>query len=445
MPPNVLHFSKRYPGAVKRGKPADLQRVAREYLSAENRTLYALLPAGGAPKPSAAVIHSTENAIRKFELAGGLRLLVKEDHRLPFVEFRAVFRGGVLAETASSNGLTQWPAKMLRKGTRRRDAERIVTQIESLGGSIESFGGNNSFGVSAEVLSGDFRAGLDLVADVLRNPVFPAAAFDRERAAQLEAIRDQKDQLLQSCFRAMRRALFGAAGYGLDSLGSEDSVQKLQVADLKAFHKRLVVPGNCVLAVYGDVNSRVVKDAVSRAFRNWPHGSGTPFQPTNLKLQTAGSRQRRVSEIRDKKQAVLVLGFPGATFHDQDRYALELIQEACSDIGSRMFLRIREKLGLAYYVGAQNAPGLVPGYFAFYCGTAPEKADEVERELLQETALLRAEGLSAEELKRAKAKVLGQRKLAGRALGYFATATALDEFYGLGSANTDAEDARYEA
>src|ERR1044071_7254073 len=343
MPPNVLHFSKRYPGAVKRGKPADLQRVAREYLSAENRTLYALLPAGGAPKPSAAVIHSTENAIRKFELAGGLGLLVKEGSRRPFVEVRGGFR------------------------------------LESLGGSMESFGDNNSFGVSAEVLSGDFRAGLDLVADVLRNPVFPAAAFDRERAAQLEAIRDQKDQLLQSCFRAMRRALFGAAGYGLDSLGSEDSVQKLQVADLKAFHKRLLVPGNCVLAVYGDVNSRVVKDAVSRAFRNWPHGSGTPFQPTNLNLQTAGSRQRRVSEIRDKKQAVLVLGFPGATFHDQGRYALELIQEACSDIGSRMFLRIREKLGLAYYVGAQNAPGLVPGYFAFYCGTAPEKADEIGR------------------------------------------------------------------
>ena len=85
--------------------------------------------------------------------------------------------------------------------------------------------------------------------------------------------------------------------------------------------------------------------------------------------------QRRVrahvQEWRDKKQAVLIIGFPGASLHDTDRYALELLQEACSDLGSRLFMRIREKLGLAYYVGAQNFLGLVPGYFAFYVGTEP--------------------------------------------------------------------------
>jgi len=86
----------------------------------------------------------------------GLRLLLKEDHRLPFVEFRAVFKGGVLAETPATNGLTQLMAKMLLQGTRRRSAEQIATEIESLGGGIDSFGGNNSFGVSAEVLAGDF-------------------------------------------------------------------------------------------------------------------------------------------------------------------------------------------------------------------------------------------------------------------------------------------------
>ena len=74
---------------------------------------------------------------------------------------------------------------------------------------------------------------------------------------------------------------------------------------------------------------------------------------------------KRVTETRDKKQAVLVIGFPGTTVRDADRYPLELLQETCSDLGSRLFLRIREKLGLAYYVGAQNVLGLAPGYFAF--------------------------------------------------------------------------------
>ena len=80
---------------------------------------------------------------------------------------------------------------------------------------------------------------------------------------------------------------------------------------------------------------------------------------------------------------MLVIGFRGTTVRDADRYALDLLQEACSDLGSRLFLRIREKLGLAYYVGAQNVVGLAPGYFAFYAGTAPEKAALVETELLK--------------------------------------------------------------
>ena len=92
---------------------------------------------------------------------------------------------------------------------------------------------------------------------------------------------------------------------------------------------------------------------------------------------------------------MLVIGFRGMTVHDADRYALELVQEACSDLGSRLFLRVREKLGLAYYVGAQNVVGLAPGYFAFYAGTTPEKAGLVETELLNEAELLRSEGLTA--------------------------------------------------
>ncbi len=126
--------------------------------------------------------------------------------------------------------------------------------------------------------------------------------------------------------------------------------------------------------------------------------------------------------MRDKKQAVLVIGFRGTTLFDADRYALELIQESCSDLGSRLFLRVREKLGLAYYVGAQNFMGLAPGYFAFYTGTEPAKAALVEKELLKEAELLRTEGLSAEELKRAKAKIIGQKKIARQELGGLAQA-----------------------
>ena len=151
---------------------------------------------------------------------------MKEDHRLPFVEFRAFFQGGVLAETAENNGVTMLLAKMLLKGTKTRSAEKIATEIESVGGSIDSYGGNNSFGVNAEVLSSDFATGLDLVADVLLNPTFPANELEREREVQIAGIHARKDDLLKSASFAMRQAMFGNTGYGLDSLGTEETVRK---------------------------------------------------------------------------------------------------------------------------------------------------------------------------------------------------------------------------
>jgi zinc protease len=438
---NDLNFSERYLAAVKRVRPDDILRVAREYLTAENRTLYTLLPDGTAPKLSVAVEEKSEHAIREFEFPNGLRLLVKEDRRLPFVEFRAMFKGGVLAETRENNGITQLTSRMLLKGTSQRSARDIATEIETVGGSIDSYGGNNSFGVNLEIMSSDFATGLDLLADVLLNPVFPADALEREREVQIADIYADKDNLLKSASLAMRRSLFGNIGYGLDSTGMEEAVAKLKAAGLKSYHKKLATPNNCVLAIYGDVETAEVKSAVEKHFGGWKSGGKIEHPTSNIQHPTSN----RVTEIRDKKQAVIVIGFPGTTMHDEDRYALDLIQESCSDLGSRLFLRIREQLGLAYYVGAQHFAGLTPGYFAFYAGTEPSKVLLVEQEILKEAGLLRTEGLAAEELKRAKAKIIGQKKIARQDLGHLASTTTLDELYGLGYQRAELDDAKYEA
>jgi zinc protease len=441
---NDLNFSQRYLAAVKNVAPDDLRRVAQYYLTAENRTIYGLLPNATAPKAAVAIESAAEHPIRKYELPNGLRLLLKEDHRLPFVQFRVAFRGGVLAEDAQNNGITQLMSKLLLKGTITRSAEEIAKEIESVGGSLDSYAGNNSFGVNAEVMSEDFVKGLSLLNDVLMNSTFPVGALEREREVQLAAIRSQKDQLLQSASKAMRKTLFGETAYGLDPLGTEESVQRVKVEQLKGFHAELAVPNNCVLAIFGDIAEQTTLSAVEQAFHSWEPVAKVAAAAAGKDLANLTST-KRVTESRDKKQAVLIIGYRGVSLHDPDRYPLELIQESCSDLGSRLFLRIREKLGLAYYVGAQNFIGLVPGYFAFYVGTMPEKAELVEKELLSEAELLHLEGLTEEELKRAKAKVIGQRKIARQDLGALAMTTALDELYGLGYAHSETEDALYEA
>ncbi len=260
---------------------------------------------------------------------------------------------------------------------------------------------------------------------------------------QIAGIRAQRDQLLNSAGVAMRRTLFGNGGYGLDSLGTAESVTRTKPADLKAYHAKLIVPNNCVLAIFGDVKIANVKAAVQKAFGKWKSTGKKEFILTGS--PTLLNSVKRATETRDKKQAVLIVGYAGTTLTNDDRYSLELMQEACSDLGSRLFMRIRDKLGLAYYVGAQNFVGLAPGYLAFYAGTMPEKAELVEAEILKEMEELRTNGLSQEELDRAKAKIIGQKKIAKQDLGGLAMTTALDELYGLGDANTDEEDIKFQA
>ena len=239
----------------------------------------------------------------------------------------------------------------------------------------------------------------------------------------------------------MRKAMFGGRGYGLDVNGSEESLKVATRAALLDFHRRVIVPDNCVMAVFGDVSEDVVQKAVEERFGNWkPLGKPVVQEEGGSNV----SEIIRIAENREKKQGVIVLAFPGVSIHDPGRYALELLQEALSDLGSRLFVRIRDELGLAYYVGAQHFLGLQPGYFALYAGTAPDKLTQVETEIFTEVEKLRGEGLTGEELRRAKAKLLGQKKIARQDLGGYAVAAALDELYGLGYENCDTEDAYYE-
>ncbi len=437
-----LNFSERLLAAVKRVTPDDLQRVAREYLTPENRTLYALLPTGSAPQRHDNARTSQASPVELVKLDNGLKLLLKHDARLPFVQIRAAFNGGVLAEPTDKSGINHLLSKLLLQGTANRTAEEIADRIESIGGAIGASGGANSLSLSVEVLNEDLETGLDVAADVLLRPGFPGDALERERQIQLAGIRAQKDQMLQRAMIAMRRELFGDASYGPDASGTEASVKGITADDLRTYHRRLMAPDNCVLAIFGDFDRARIETLVDAGFSDWPtERSSLP----EIRMPEPLNGPGRVTETLDKKQAVVVIGYPGSTFDSEDRFALDLIQEACSDLGSRLFMRIRDELGLAYYVGARHMPGKVPGYFAFYTGTEPAQVELVEKELLAEAAKLAEEGLSEEELARCKAKIVGHKKIARHDLGSHAMAAALDELYGLGFDRADKDDARYEA
>ena len=424
-----LNFTRDYLEAMQRVTLADVQRVAAKYLVEENLTVVSLNPRGTlAAKTTEAVVVSA-GEIQKFTLQNGLRLLVREDPRLPLVSMVAAFRGGLLAETPETNGITRLLAKVLLKGTTTRTAEEIADLIEAVGGGIGSDAGNNSFSVSLDVTQPDLRLGADLLSDVLLHATLPEKAIAREKESQLAGIREEEERLTTVARNILRAALFPSHPYALRAKGTPASVASLTQAQLAAFRDRLLVAQNGVVSVFGNVRAEEVRELFEHALAEMPSGElGLTNPPeTPVVRQTVA-----VDETRDKAQGVLMVGFRGADMFSEDRYALELIDEASSDLGSRFFVRIREEMGLAYYVGASQMQGLVPGLFAFYLGTDPQKIAPVKAALLDEIRQLAENGLTPEELARAKKKLIGQQRISNQSNDTFGYVAALDELYGLG-------------
>ena len=424
-----LNFSRDYLAAVQKVTLDDIKRVAANYLTDSNLTVVSLNPKGSLTTKAEGPKVAAAAEIEKFELSNGLRLLVREDRRLPLVAMGAVFRGGLLAETPQTNGITRLMAKVLLKGTKTRTAEQIANQIEAVGGSMSSDAGNNSFNVSVDVTKPDVKLGVELLSDVLLNATMPEKAIAREKEIQIAAIQQEEEQLTTVARNIMRQALFPQHPYALRTNGSVESVQRLTQKDLLEFRDRYVVAKNGVIFVFGDVKAAEVKQLFEKALDGMKPGvlalaDVHPAPPLNG-IETVESR-------KEKAQGVIMVGFRGASISSPDRHALELIDEASSDLGSRFFVRIREQMGLAYYVGASQMQGLVPGLFAFYLGTDPQKIEPVKTALLDEIHKLANDGLTNQELARAKKKLIGQQEIANQSNEAFGYQCALEEIYGLG-------------
>ena len=427
-----INFSKDYLDSIGRVTTADLKRVAREYLRTDRLNVTSLNPPGTLAGKNGTEQEVVRSDVKKFVLPNGLRLLVREDPRLPLVSMYAAFRGGLLAEKPEINGITRLLSRALLKGTKNRTSAQISDQIESAGGRIGSDNGNNSFSVGVEVMKPDLGLGLDVLADILQNPVFPESEVELEKAAQIAAIKAEDEQITAVARNVLREKLFSNHPYSLRPSGRVASVEKLSPADLKAFKDEYIVAQNGVLAVFGDVKAEDVLKLVEKNFGTMPAGQMALSDPPT---PVAPSAPINVVEERNKQQAVVMIGYPGSDVLSPDRTLLDLLNEASNDLGSRFFNRIREQMGLAYFVGAGNFAGLAPGSFVFYLGTDPKKVDAVTAELQDEISGLSRDGLTDEELARAKKKLLGSEAIRNQSNSTFAANVAVDELVGLGFDN----------
>jgi zinc protease len=184
-----------------------------------------------------------------------------------------------------------------------------------------------------------------------------------------------------------------------------------------------------VLTVVGDVDLNQVVHSVKKGFGNLPRGDFvSPSVPQEQSLQ----KIKRSEIYKEKEQAHFVLGFLGISLKDRDRYALEVLDAALSGQGGRLFYELRDKESLAYALGFIANPNLDPGYIGVYMGTHPDKLERSIESVLRELRKVKEEGLTEEEVERAKRYLIGNFEIGLQTNGAQANQMSLDELYGLG-------------
>ena len=424
-----LDYSRTYFERLRALTSPDLSRVLTTYLVPERLTAVSINPAGAAPaaRPRAAKEGASLPDFEETALPNGARLLLQRDPRLPNLHLRLLFLGGPLYETPGRRGATELLATMLTKDTRRRSAAEVARLIEEVGGSFGPFSGNNSFGLALEVLPADLERALALLADAALAPAFAPATFAKERAAQLAELQEEADDVVTFGRKRLRALFFGDHPFAVDVQGDEASLRVLTPADLTALYRRLVVSGNAVLAVAGDFEPRRLAPKLRRLLSRIPRGELPPAGAGFAGPASAGE----FVEIQPRQQAVVFQAFPGPGLLARDYYVSEVADELFSGMSSRLFERVRDEKGLAYFVRSARVVGLQTAMFCFFAGTSPEHQAEVLAEIGVEIARVQAGGVEETELRRCQTRLKAARRMSLQTNAARAMQAGLNALYGL--------------
>jgi predicted Zn-dependent peptidase len=342
--------------------------------------------------------------------------------RVPSVRSVAV---GIWVRSASADeprpkmGVSHLLEHMVFKGTERRSAQQIALALESRGGSLDAYTSRDTTSFQARVLDTDLAQALDVLTDLVRNPVLRPSDLELERNVVLEEINTVEDTPDDQVFDLSYQALWPRHAYGYSILGTRDTVSALSTADLKQLHQQAYFPANCVIAAAGNLTHEHLLEELDK--QGWFNAS-----PRNASLGDASSATPRSSTSppppavrggaarhqKDSAQTHIVFATDSVPYADPRKYPLLVLANVFGGgMSSRLFQRIREELGLAYGIYAFTSFYRAVGVCGVYVGTQPKTADQAAAAIREEFGKLAREGLASEALAEAKRQTQGQLML----------------------------------
>jgi len=370
--------------------------------------------------------------VKREVLENGLTLLTVERHNLPMVIVNVGIKAGSVLEPPDKAGLSNLTAVLLKSGTRNRTAEQIDEEIEFVGGELGASGGYDYITVNLTILRKDIALGLDLLSDIILNPVFPDKEIEKKIRLIKGDLRASEDDPGFVASKTFMKEVFGDHPYGRLVMGSEESLDRIKRADIVDFHRSYYAPNNAIMSVVGDITPDEAKRLIKRYFAGWSYRDiAIPHIPTPSIKKGAG---RTIIIDKDLKQANIILGHIGVSRSNPDYYAISVMNYILGGGGfaSRLMQKIREEKGLVYDIYSTFSARRYGGEFEISLQTKNESADSAIAEIIEEVKRIREEPVSDRELEDAKSFLTGAFPLrieTGRRIANFLVAV---EYYGLG-------------
>src|ERR1700739_3419398 len=345
--------------------------------------------------------------MRRTKTPNGVTIITEQMQHIRSASIGVWLQTGSRDEDAEWNGISHFIEHMVFKGTKHRTAEEIARQVDSFGGNMDAFTAKECICFNVKVLDEHIPTALDILSDLVLNPVFDAADIARERGVILEEIKmdeDNPDYLVHEIFT---QNFWKDHPRGKPIRGTKETVKRFERDPVLDAYAHRFAPGNIIVSAAGNLDHDKFVELVTRHFEHMkPMSNG--FHSSQPKI---------VSRIilRNKKaleQVQLCLGVPAYPIAHEKRHAGYILNTVLGGgMSSRLFQNIRERQGLAYSIYSDLNPYRDTGCLAVYAGTSLASAAKVVQSVVSEFHKLKGEAVTAEELRRSKAQLKGSLML----------------------------------
>src|SRR4029079_14758965 len=336
--------------------------------------------------------------IRREMLPNGLTVITEEMQHIRSISVDIWVKTGSRAEEPEWNGSSHFIDHMVFKGTKHRSAEDIARQVDSIGGNMDAFTAKECIFFNVKILDEDLPIAMDVLSDLVLNPVFDVKDIGRERGVILEEIKmdeDNPDYLVHEIFT---QNFWKDHPLGRPILGARDTVRRFERPPVLDFYSQRFSPGNVIITAAGHLNHERFVDLVTKYFQRMkPVSNGFHSSPPTIVPRIVLRNKKSLEQVQ------IYVGVPSYPITHEKRHSSYILNTLLGGgMSSRLFQNIRERQGLAYAIYSDLNPYRDTGCLSVYAGTSRVSASKVVESIVTEFRKLKAETVPADELRRAK-------------------------------------------